>query len=131
MKDILFKKVKCNAFLKKASDGKFIELYRDSLAADYIDHKNPDFNLKCECDGSLEFLKVYYEVKKRNFKGIVVGIKDIVTTAYLTVDTSYHYDGTEYIYPGKVPEKICKCAIVYYSNNRKSYVPLENIEVGD
>jgi hypothetical protein len=131
--NILFKKAKCNAFLKKVYDGRFIQTYKNEGCdvAEYTDTNNPDLDLLCECDGSLEFLKTYYEIKKRDFSGVVVGVKDIVVTAYLVAETNYNYLGREYIRISREPEKIIKCAVVYYRNNCKRYVPLDNVEVGD
>ena len=132
MKDILFKKVKCNAYLKKVYDGKFIDVSQDDFKAIYTDYSNLDkLYTESTCEGDLDFLKTYYEFKEKEFTGLVVGIKDVTATAYLVADTGYQYNGKEYIDVGKEAKDIYKCAIVYYGNNRKRYVPLENIEVGD
>jgi hypothetical protein len=133
IQNILFKKVQCTAFLKKVYDGKFIQVCNiDGYdCAEYADTNNPDLDLKCECDGSLKFLKTYYEPKAREFMGIVVGIKKIIVTAYLTAETNYDYTGREYLRISREPEKIIECAVVYYRNNCKRYVPLENIGGGD
>lgn len=132
MKDILFKKVKCNAYLKKVYDGKFIDVSQEDFKAIYTDYRNLDkLYTESTCEGDLDFLKTYYEFKEKEFTGLVVGIKDVTVTAYLVADIGYQYSGKEYIYVRKEPKDIYKCAIVYYGNNRKRYVPLENIEVGD
>ena len=132
MEDILFKKVKCNAYLKRVYDGKFIDVSQDDFKATYVDYGNPDkVYTESECAGALDFLKTYYEFKEKEFTGLVVGIKDVTATAYLVADTGYHYNGKEHIDVLKEPKDIYKCAIVYYGNNRKRYVPLENIKVGD
>lgn len=132
IKDILFKKVKCSSFLKKVWDGKFIQVYKGELdSASYCDSNDPENEIESDCCGEYDFLKTYYEKKQRNFTGFVVGIKDIVVTGYLVADTdSCPYNG-EHLKIYKHPKEIIKCAIVYYGNNRKRYVPLENIEVGD
>lgn len=132
MKDILFKKVKCNAYLKRVRDTKFIDVDQDTLTADYVTHKGHEVTREeSGCEGDLDFLKTYYDFTKKEFTGFVVGIKDIYATEYLIADTGYHCNGREYIEVRKEPKDIYKCAIVYYGNNRKRYVPLENIEVGD
>ena len=132
MADILFKKVKCNAYLKKVHDGKFIDISQEDFEATYVDYGNlGKLYTVSECDGSLDFLKTYYELIEKEFTGFVVGVKEVTATAYLVADIGYQYNGKEYIYVQKEPKDIYKCAIVYYGNNRKRYVPLENIKVGD
>lgn len=81
------------------------------------------------CEGDLDFLKTYYELTKKDFTGFAVGIKDICATGYLVVDTCFHYNGSEHLAIRKEPKDIYKCAIVYYGNNRKRFVPVENIKL--
>ena len=132
MADILFKKVKCNAYLKRVHDGKFIDVSQDDFKAIYTDYHNLDkLHTESACEGDLDFLKTYYVLIKKEFTGFVVGVKEVTATAYLVADIGYQYNGKEYIYVRKEPKDIYKCAIVYYGNNRKRLVPLENIEVGD
>lgn len=130
--DILFKKVKCSSYLKRVWDGKFIQVYKGELdEAAYCDSNNPDGEIISECCGELEFLKTYYKEVQKNFTGFIVGIKDIVVTGYLVADTDYDHRGCGYLSIYKRPKQIEKCAIVYYANNRKRYVPLEDIKAGD
>lgn len=132
IKDILFKKVKCSSFLKKVYDGKFIlATHGDIDEATYCDSNTPGIEITSECCGDHDFLKTYYEVKERTFTGFVVGIKDIVVTAWLVADINYDYVGSEHLHIFKDADKIIKCAVVYYQNNKKSYVPLESIKAGD
>lgn len=132
MKDILFKKVKCTAFLKKVWDGKFIQVYKGDLdEAFYCDSNSPDKKIASDCCGELDFLKTYYKETKRSFTGFVVGTKDIVTEGYLVADTNYDFRGCERLDIYKYPKDVVKCAIVYFGNNRKRFVPLESVEAGD
>ncbi len=125
--ELLFKTVKCNGFLKPVHDGKFIHVDNDTLDAYYEDNNTEKVG-ECLCDGSLEYLKTYMQLTQRNFKGVVVGIKNVVVSAWLVADTYSHYNGREYIKVTKEPKEVKECAIVYYANNRKHYVPLECIE---
>jgi len=130
--DYLFKKAKCSSFLKKVRDGKFIRVYKGEFdEASYCNSNDPDNEITSECCGEFDFLKTYYKKKQRNFTGFIVGVKDIVVTGYLVADTEYHPYNGEHLRIFKYPKEITKCAIVYYGNNKKSYVPLESIEVGD
>lgn len=129
-KDILFKKVKCSTYLKKISDGRYIEVTEGDIA-EYVDTNDKNFNLECECCGDLDFLKTYYKAMDKEFSGVVVGIKDILVSAYLVANTLSDWQGCEYLKISRVPKETVKCAIVYYGNNRKRYVPLESIKAGD
>ena len=121
----LFEKVNCNGYLGQVRDGRYIEKI-DGECSYMIDGE--DTGLECEHCGALEFLKTYYKLKPMIFKGIVVGIKDIVLTGYLVVDTDYDGTDREIVRISKYNKDTCKCAIVYFGNNRKRYVPLGNIE---
>lgn len=132
MKDLLFQNVVCQGYLKKINDGRYIESYENengTFECTYSDSNNADLNIECEYCGELDFLKTYFEYKERIFTGIVVGFKKIVATGYLTVDTCYGYYGTEYTKFGKHPKDMYQCAIVYFSNNKKRYVPLDKISL--
>lgn len=129
----LFQKVKCDGFIHKINDGRYIghdEEWNcwyvkgyDSEKKDYICEDIPEENY----DGSLNFLKTYYQEKKQRFSGVVVGFKDVVINGFLYVDTSSDYRGCEYTYIGKQPKDIERCAIVYYANNMKHLVPIRLI----
>ncbi|MEG0365533.1 MAG: hypothetical protein RR585_01765, partial [Coprobacillus sp.] len=78
--------------------------------------------------GEEEHRKTYYERKDKSFTGFLVGYKDIVINGIVGVDYNDNpYCECDYIY--KQPLKVCKCAIIYFANNRKRYVPLEDIEL--
>lgn len=131
MKPELFQKVKCNGYLKKVSDGRFIETCKSegkTLDCTYVDTNNPDLDIECQYCGDLDFLKKYYERKEKKFSGIVVGFKDVVIDGYLTVETCETWSGSECTKLGKLPKTVQNCAVVYYASNRRRYVPLNNIE---
>jgi len=121
----LFKNVNCNGYLKRIYDGRYIEKIDGEC---FYMVENEKFEIECEQCGELEFLKTYYKVTEKNFKGVVVGIKAIVMTGYLVVDTDYDYYDREVVKISKQAKDTCICAIVYFANNRKRLVPLENIE---
>lgn len=128
---MLFKKVKCKGYLKKINDGRFIASFENeggTYDCTYMDTNNSDLNIECNYCGDLDFLKTYYEPRDKVFSGIIVGFKNIVATGYLTVDTEYDFQGREHTKFGKQPKDVFHCAVVYYANNRKRYVPVEKIE---
>ena len=68
----------------------------------------------------------------KNFIGVIVGYKDIVIKGYL--DSVYQEECDigvgvipEAFYVSKRAKETVKCAVVYYANNMKHYVPLEDI----
>lgn len=154
----LGKYVQCSAYLKKISDGVFIEQVKKGerwcgLIAKgdcYIPHR-PDIDdflmpegfdplapyymtqnipeeLLSPCDGSDDALKTYYKTIAKDFGGYVVAIKDVVVNAYLSVDTYCTYNGGERYKIDKRPNTTIKCALVYYALGKSRLVPLENIE---
>jgi hypothetical protein len=129
MKEFLFKQVKCAKYLKLVYDGKFIEIVKGEIdEAVYRDSNNEEFYITSECCGDKDFLKTYYILKEKEFIGFVVGVKDIIVTAYLVADTTCDYSGREHMEISKEPENVIKCAVVYYSSGHKRYVPLVDIK---
>lgn len=134
----LFVHVTCNGYLKKISDGRYIDVYRGPHGNGAIQECTYVFGYdseKCQeikqdvetYDGSRELLKTYYERKEKRFAGFVVGYKDIIETGWLVCDTADTWQGGEEIILRKEPEKITRCAIVYFSDNKKRYVPVEDV----
>ncbi len=129
MKEIkIFDKVSCRGFYTKAYDGNYIALDRTALKADAY-NSNSDQPIEEDID-MME--KTYFRHVKHNFRGVVVGKKDIVISGYLDVC----YDDAVDVGVGVIPERfyISKRAketksvyIVYYANNRKHYVSAEDI----
>lgn len=135
-----FRTVKCTGYLKKVNDGRFI--LNDNNVCQYVDLNSkdkPDEGFyRDECDmcwvkdieeycGSLEFLKTYYQIVKKEFTGMCVGYKDIIITSWLYMDAYDNYNGTEIDYVGKQAKDVIRCGVVYFADNRKRYVPLDNM----
>lgn|SRR5574344_666547 len=132
-----FKIVKCDGYLNKINDGRFIRCTdTESCYVDLNSKSKPDNGFTWDKlhqawikdipdgEGALEFLKTYYKLKEKRFTGVCVGYKDVELSAWLYID----YDSSsEKEYVGKQINETVKCAIVYYANNKKRYVPLENI----
>lgn len=129
----LFEKVKCHGYLEKVWDGRYIQRYPEKGEIDsceyvfgVIDGKEVVKPVE-NYDGSEEFLKTYYEEKKKDFDGFIVGTKKIVVTGWLIVDTYTDFRGCEHIKISKEPEKVVDCYIVYFANNRKRFVPMNRV----
>lgn len=129
----LFDKVKCKGFYKRIYDGIYMYLDQTTLTAYGINtnlaNGDNDGTFASDVD-SIE--KTYYEHKDANFTGVIVGYKDIVVTGYLDAEYQDFIDVGVGIIPPKYyvdkrPKDIVKCAIVYYANNKKHYVPLDDI----
>ncbi len=137
----MFETVKCRAYMKKIRDGRSIIR---------LDPKETQNGLECylysdtkrknesgtdiwtkeveDCDGNLDFLKTYYQYTEKEFVGIVVGMKMVVVSAYLYVDTtSYPY--REETYVGRQVHEQRKCALVYYGCNKSRLVPMDCLEI--
>lgn len=123
----LFNKVRCKGFYKPHRDGLYIELDKENLKADL---KNGYFDTVEEDVDIAE--KTYYKHVEANFSGVIVGYKDLVIVGYLDVIYQDECDVgvgviPEAYYVAKRPKDVAKCAIVYYADNKKHYVPLEDI----
>ncbi len=81
------------------------------------------------CCGEHELLKTYYDRKRLNFTGIIVGTEKVVAKGWLVVDTVNPYYSPEYCIIKKEPEEVIDCYIVYYAENRKRYVPFEDLTI--
>lgn len=128
----LFDMCKGKGFYKKVHDGRFITLDKESLIADLCDSNLcGDAVLEHDIDCAE---KTYYKYVKASCKGVVVGFIDLIVTGYLDVNYQDAVDVglgvlPEKVYVSKRPKDVVKCAIVYYANNRKHYVPVEDLEV--
>jgi hypothetical protein len=131
----LFDMCSFSGFYKKVHDGRFIHLDKNTLTANLIDTNLADG----ESDGVVEkdcdrAEKKYFEHVKANGKGVVVGFIDLVVVGYLDVIYNDACDVgvgiiPESFYVTKSAKETAKCAIVYYSNNKKHYVPLCDIKL--
>ena len=127
----LFDKVKCKGFYSKVHDGTFIYLDTQNLKASHMNSNATDTECLVEDDVD-RAEKTYYKHVKQNFCGVIVGFTDLIVTGYLDVIYGDIDVGggilQEQFFVQKNPNHVEKCAIVYYSNNKKHYVPLEDIE---
>ena len=70
--------------------------------------------------------KEYYTYLARPFRGVIVGFRDMMLRATLEATTEED-DGERLPVVRRVDEQIVRCAVVYYTNCRKHFVPLEHI----
>lgn len=133
METQLFDKVKCKGFYKTHKDGIFIHLDKTTLTAYLMNTNLIDVDNDGTAEADIDCAeKTYYKHVPQNFSGVVVGYKDLVIVGYLDVLYDDAIDtgiGTipEKYYIAKRPKYVVKCAIVYYADNKKHYVPLEDI----
>ena len=122
-------------FYKKVHDGRFIYLDKNTLTANLIDtnlaDEESDGVVEKDCDRAE---KKYFEYVKANGMGVIVGFIDLVIVGYLDVIYNDACDVgvgiiPESFYVTKSAKETVKCAIVYYSNNKKHYVPLCDIKL--
>ena len=122
----LFDKVKCKGFYKPFKDRRWLYLDRKTLTADAMDNDGT-------VEKNVEYIeKTYFKHVDRNFTGVIVGYKDIMVKGYL--DAVYQEECDvgvgvipEAFYVSKRAKETVKCAVVYYGNNMKHYVPLEDV----
>ena len=128
----LFDKVKCKGFYSKVHDGTYIFLDTQNLKAAHMNSNA--INTDCLVEEDVDRVeKIYYKHVNQNFCGVIVGFTNLVVTGYLDVIYNDAADVRVGIIPEqffvrKNPKRVVKCAIVYYANNKKHYVPLEDIE---
>ena len=128
----LFDKVKCKGFYSKVHDGTYIFLDTQNLKAAHMNSNA--INTDCLVEEDVDRVeKIYYKHVNQNFCGVIVGFTNLVVTGYLDVIYNDAVDVgvgiiPEQFFVQKNPKRVVKCAIVYYANNKKHYVPLEDIE---
>ena len=122
----LFDKVRCKGFYAKFNDGKCIFLDTNNLSADFMCGED----IIEDDDERIE--KTYFRHKEMNFSGIIVGFTDLTISAWLeavwqdAVDVGIGVIPEKYFVHKTVKDRV-KCAVVYYANNKKHYVPLNDI----
>lgn len=141
----LFSRVKCRAYLREKKDGIYIEV-RDKDGNVIYPHRvtEPLSAYAVRFDPRLEKLeriadlsnwdgesvkKIYRERTEAKFTGVVVG--------YIRVDRSGHIGtiwetppyGKEYGHLFKEIDDRPEVAVVYYRNNKKHFVLLDDMEV--
>lgn len=130
----LFEKVKCKGFYKKVHDGIWVHLDKSTGTAYAMNSNLVDIDNDGTMEADIDCVeKTYYEHKKANFSGVVVGFKNLVVKGYLDANYQDAVDVgvgviPEKFYVAKRTKEVVKCAIVYYANNMKHYVSLEDIE---
>lgn len=145
----LFKKVHCKAYLKKIKDGVYIQFFNPD-GTYYNDRFVYDYNIKAiayktkldenmmNCDEELADLsefdgsyveKTYRERVECEFDGFVVGYTKINTKGKIGTD----WDSGEYVrehgYCWREITERPKVAVVYFKNNIKRYVLLDDMKI--
>ena len=136
----MFQKVRCRAYLRKASDGRCITVISAKDSEDgkahyyYTDNREkkeedamrevPD-----EDWGGSDFIKTYYRRTEKEFSGIIIGMKMVVTKAELYCDVFYGPNGSEYDYVNKYPKEKIKAVVVAYGCNRTRLVAMDDFEI--
>lgn len=129
----LFDKVKCNGFYKKFNDGKWLRLDRKTLTADAMDNNLVSMGNDGTVEKDVEYIeKTYFKHVDKNFIGVIVGYRDVIVKGCLDAEYQEECDVgvgviPEAFYVSKRAKETVKCAVVYYANNMKHYVPLEDI----
>ena len=76
-----------------------------------------------------ELAKTYYVRREKLFRGIVVGLKDVVTEGMIIADGTEYEDGFRF---EKKPTKTVPCAAVCFAmGNKKRTVPLCDTKLAD
>lgn len=142
----LFKKVHCKAYLKTIKDGVYIQFYNpDGSFCDkkYIDdtdnikaiaYKKSDNPNLCEeeladlseFDGSY-VNKTYRERIECDFDGFVVGFTKVDTKGIIGTDWESDEYTKSHGYCFKIIKEHPKVAVVYFKNNVKRYVLLDDL----
>lgn len=139
----IFRKVHCKAYLQKFSDGVHLECFEiepesGAEIPTTLSRWSVDKNINvtaCRweeeikdlsaCEGEY-VVKQYRRRVEEEFDGFLVGVTRITTSAQIGTD---YYDDTyrEYhrIYKIAQTERV---GVVYFKNNAKRYVPLEDIK---
>lgn len=143
----LFVKVKCHAYLRKAHDGIKITIYNPDGTL-YNGTTVPDSSYKAVVEGKYDFdkgdyntladlsewdgsgyEKTYRERVEEEFTGVVVGVTEVNVKGQIGTDWECDQFGREYGHCYKQITDRQKVAVVYFKNNVKRYVPLEDLEI--
>lgn len=132
----IFTKVHCKAYMKKISDGVHIQIYNkkgelaqshrewDTATAYKDDTEIAD--LSGWCGESVE--KEYRERVEKSFNGFLVGYTHIKVKGLIGTDLNYDFRGVEHLMLFKEITEKPKVAVVFFKNNCKRYVLLEDLE---
>lgn len=138
--EYMFRTVKCRQYMRKVNDGRCITLLTGEetesgrpayFYTDYSAEKEEDRfrEVPAEDWGGGGFIKTYYELSKKEFVGIVIGMRMITVKAELFCDTNYGYDGSERDYVGRDIKEQTKVAVVAYGCNKTRLVPMGSFEI--
>ena len=127
----LGKKVICSAFYKEARDRVYIDCYDKNNCSCNITGapiskavamrgSTVIKELNFEGDGVFKHL---YTLVNKEFKGVCVGEVLLPVIKYLYSDTDCLPIGGEVNVIHTAVSKQCECYVVYFTNNRKHYVP--------
>ena len=67
-----------------------------------------------------------FEKIEGNFEGIYVGLTSLCTKIFASADYNYHFQEDFFRFGKTCPEKF---AVVYYANNKKRLVPIDDLEI--
>lgn len=129
----MFQVVKCDGYMKRIRDGKYI--WKSNEYSDvyyYIDENAPEREREVkpeEWGGGNEFIKTYYEQTEKKFMGVVIGMKLITVKAELFCDSTCRADGVEIDYVAKHDIEKKKVAVVAYGCNKTRLVPLDKMRI--
>ena len=123
----IFDMVRCGGYVKRVYDG--IHLVRDDedpFRGRFMRGRNGDTIAEVSFNGE-RLRKDYYVRDERPFRGVIVGWKELTLSAELAAVTEGEEGGMlEPVVRRENLEKV-RCAVVYYSNCRKHYVPEDMI----
>jgi len=132
----IFTKVHCKAYMKKISDGVYIQIYnkdggfaqsrREWDTAEAFKGKEKLADLSDWCGESVE--KEYRERVEKSFNGFLVGYTRINIKGLIGTDTAWDFRGVESKTVFKEITDKPKVAVVFFKNNCKRYVLLEDLE---
>lgn len=149
----LFERVHCKGYLKKVNDGVYIQMFNpdgtfcDSKTVDSADAKaiaykstitsnglNKDIEIADLSEWSGESVEKIYRVRvATEFDGFLVGCTRVKMTGRIGTDwecVNYGFgDIREYGHCFKTIDEYPKVGVVYFKNNCKRYVLMEDMEI--
>lgn len=141
----LFSRVKCKAYLKNETDGVHIVLCNpdgslhdgthvnspdcQAFALRYDSEKGEEVKIKdlSDFEGS-SVKKVYRKRIEAEFTGVVVGYTRVKMSGIIGTNWEEPLYGAGYGYCYKEAVDVHEVAVVYFKNNCKRYVPLNDLE---
>lgn len=121
----------CKAFYKKIKDGVHIECWDRDRTPSEKSYRGIEYAEAWNKDGFVKELhfegdgieKTLHTLVNKTFSGVCVGEVKLPITELLYADFTYNWQGEEQRFIAKETKESCECYIIYYSNNRKHYVP--------